>query len=159
MGKDVTEWTEKLQGLKDEVKVDLTCYTAASSESQYYDPFVRIANKILLKCKEYIEVPDLEPPPFPVDDLKFYKNETVVIKGDRDGKSQSNRKPDVIALRHRRLGEASRDATRTSDQIHWSDVLLAVEFKVLKNTVSLGFGRLSSLTSVPPLTRALSSTV
>ena len=157
--KDVTEWTEKLQGLKDEVKVDLTSYTAASSESQYYDPFVRIANKILQRCEEYIEVSGSELPPFPIDDLKFYKNETVVIKGDHDGNSHPNRKPDVIALRHRRLGEASRDATRTSDQIHWSDVLLAVEFKVLKNTVSLDFSRLSSLTSVPPLTRALSSTV
>jgi len=153
LGRDVKGWAEGLQGLKSKVKADLACYMAASSKSQYYGPFAHIANDILLKCKKHIEASGSQLPDFPVNDLRFYKSKTVVLKGDHDGKGHLNRKPDVVALRSNRLDHgALRHATQMSDQLHWSDVLLTVEFKASKNVVSLDFGCLSCLSA--PLTHA-----
>src|SRR5882762_676349 len=153
LGEERDRWGQNLQDMKNED--DLAYCTAASSESQCYDPFVGIANKIILKCTENREKYLKDEPSFPIDDLRFYKNETVVIKGDHDGKSHSNWKPDVVALRSRRLKGRLNYATQTSDQLHWSDILIAVEFKASKDMISR---RLSCLRS-GLLTCALSSTV
>jgi len=153
LGRTVMEWAHQLQDLKNQV--DLHRYMAASSESQCFDPFVTIVNKVLQDCRKYI--PDL--PPFPVDDLRFHEHETVFTTIYSDGSSYSSRKPVVVAFRRNRLNGASKDAAQTSESDwHWSDALLAVEFNVSEDTVSLGFSRLSCLRSAP-LTRALSFTV
>ena len=153
LGRTVMEWAHQLQDLKSQV--DLHRYMAASSESQCFDPFVTIVNKVLQDCRKYI--PDL--PPFSIDDLRFHEHETVLTTIYSDGSSYSSRKPVVVALRHNRLnGDAVDSETSESDWLDWSDALLAVEFEVSEDTVSLRFSRLSCPRSVP-LTRTLSFTV
>ena len=123
-------WADKLQGLRQQL--DLDSYTEAKPEKQSYVPFASVVNTILGNCRLLLQDDDLPLPPFPVDDMRFYKAD-IKLEGERKG--QPDREPDVVALRSGRLSEREVDEIESSDHVGWSDVLLAVEIKLLKGSV------------------------
>ncbi|TFY77667.1 hypothetical protein EWM64_g6343 [Hericium alpestre] len=129
----IERWSQDLEPLMEysEVINALDCYFAADAEPDHYQPFADLLNVIKAAAPHLIE----SGVDFPVGHLCFVRNDPTCIKGDTIKPQWAHRKPDVIGLREDDLVDDPQD--HTTDDIHWADILLALEFKFRNATDKL----------------------
>ncbi|TFY74109.1 hypothetical protein EWM64_g9903 [Hericium alpestre] len=122
----IEKWSRDLEPLMgySEVVDALDRYFAADAEPDHYQPFADLLNVIKAAAPHLIE----SSVDFPVGKLCFVRNDPTCIKGDTVKAQWAHRKPDVVGLREDDLVDDPQDYI--TDDIHWADILLALEFKL-----------------------------
>ncbi|TFY75704.1 hypothetical protein EWM64_g8308 [Hericium alpestre] len=129
----IEKWSQDLEPLMgySEVVDALDRYFAADTEPEHYQPFADLLNVIKAAAPHLVE----SGVDFPVGHLCFVRNDPTYIKGDTVKPQWAHRKPDVVGLREDDLVDDPQD--HIADDIHWADVLLALEFKFRNATNAL----------------------
>ncbi|PSS06641.1 hypothetical protein PHLCEN_2v3597 [Hermanssonia centrifuga] len=99
-------------------------FCGASKETERYEPYVQIINRILELAKDQLAGLDA----YPIEDIKITRNDPKYIERiPEQGVLGALRKPDLLIV-----GKAAVERTvlsSTNARFHWSDILTFVELK------------------------------
>ena len=107
-----------------DIRPQLDAYCDVSHETERYEPFCKIANKILKLALDELEN---VPKTYPIADLTFVRNDPVYLRRNSD--LHARIKPDVLCIRGRDRGKLERGEGKEIPGLEWSNVLLFCEFK------------------------------
>jgi hypothetical protein len=136
-----------------DIQQQLRSYCDVSSETQRYDPFCKIANKVLELAKSDLFPADYT---YPIDDIKFVRNDPVYLRRNNP-KLDALRKPDVLGIRQRHESDLRPQDGKPPLGLDWAAVFFFCEFKVFRKKIfplrlfpSLNSGKVRFITTYVP---------
>ena len=116
-------------------------FCAASEETERYEPFCNMANRVLHLAQHPEEgLPDV-PGTYPISDIGFFRNDPLqMIVQKEENIHAAQRSPDVLCIRSRESDALVKgDDAQKAPGLGWSSVLFFCEFKEEGNKVKLPF--------------------
>ncbi|THG94234.1 hypothetical protein EW026_g7196 [Hermanssonia centrifuga] len=134
---------------KDEVIEEaLIAFARASVETERYEPFAKLGNRIFELAKE--ELPGVDS--FPINDIEMIRNDPVHLnRTPEDDVLGAKRKPDLLVVRGSKIRTLRSTKSMAFD---WTDVLLFLEMKREKPLVEtlLAWRKTQGLPGLDPRT-------
>ena len=117
-----------------EIQAELYAFCEAAHETERYEPFCKIANKVLELAKGVL-IPKRSK--YPVEDFTFARNDPwYLLTNTLHGTKGAKRKPDVVGIRRDQLGRLQRSSTGDDPVgLDWTSVLWFCEFKEYRKKI------------------------